>query len=689
MRVEADASATTEATPPHPARIHSGRHRQRRGQHPRRRDYLEPIWLLAPAALTVLLAFQSGGFFAGSPGLVATILAGLLVLRITLGEHPFHGLGVAAGVAIGAFALLAVWTLLSQHWSHSPSRALLEFDRTLMYLLALALFATFRRDPKRIRWQVRALALGIAIVAGLALSTRLLPHLLSIAPTPYVDRLSYPLTYWNALGSFTAIGLLLCFHMTSDAREPAAVRVLSAAATPILATTIFFTFSRGAIAAGTVGLIVYTIVARPRGLLSGIASVVPTGAGAVVAAYGADLLAGTRLMTPDALSQGRHVALIVGLCVVGAGVLRVLLLPLDAWASELRLDGRARVGSRVGVAGIVVGLVALALALNAPAQISHQFHRFVHGNGVQTRTDLRQRLTDPSNNGRIPAWKVAIHEWRRHPAGGGGAGTYENVWAKHRPDNQHLIHAHSLYAQILGELGLVGALLLVVVLVSILLAFARRARGPNRALYSALLAAGVAWALHAGFDWDWEMPAVTLWLFALGGGALASRRRRRHAALPAPGRLPRVAIALGVVLLALVPVGIAVSQARLNESVAALTSHDCGRAIKRALASISVLSVRPEPFEVLGICDARLGEGTLGIQAMDAAVARDPDSWLVRYELALVRGAAGHDPRAAARAASQLNPRNKFVRQARDRFDATRDPRRWRAIAITQFLPIG
>ena len=78
------------------------------------------------------------------------------------------------------------------------------------------------------------------------------------------DRLSYPLTYWNALGLLAAVGTILCFHLTCSRAEPPAVRVLGAAAVPLLVTTLFFTFSRGAIAAGIVGLVAYVVIGRPR-----------------------------------------------------------------------------------------------------------------------------------------------------------------------------------------------------------------------------------------------------------------------------------------------------------------------------------------------------------------------------------------------------------------------------------------
>jgi hypothetical protein len=43
----------------------------------------------------------------------------------------------------------------------------------------------------------------------------------------------------------------------------------------------------------------------------------------------------------------------------------------------------------------------------------------------------------------------------------------------------------------------------------------------------------VAWAIHAGLDWTWEMPAVTLQALLLGGAAVAWSERP-HAEMEAP-----------------------------------------------------------------------------------------------------------------------------------------------------------
>ena len=113
--------------------------------------------------------------------------------------------------------------------------------------------------------------------------------------------------------------------------------MLGAAAVPLLVTTLYFTFSRGAIAAGIVGLVAYVAIARPRALLSGLLATGPAAAIAVVVAYDADLLATANPTRPAAVDQGQDVALVVALCVVGAAAVRALLLKLDP-SIRLRWD---------------------------------------------------------------------------------------------------------------------------------------------------------------------------------------------------------------------------------------------------------------------------------------------------------------------------------------------------------------
>src|SRR5204863_9356404 len=72
---------------------------------------------------------------------------------------------------------------------------------------------------------------------------------------------------------------------------------------------------------------------------------------------------------------------------------------------------------------------------------------------------------------------------------------------------------HSLYLETLGELGIVGFVLLVGALAAAVALGARRlarVRDAERTLIAALLGAATAYLIGAGIDWMWELTAVTL-----------------------------------------------------------------------------------------------------------------------------------------------------------------------------------
>jgi hypothetical protein len=225
---------------------------------------------LAPALLIVFFGFNGGGYFPGPVAFAAVVLALVLALRFWLASDPLAGFGPLAAIAAGALFMYTIWTALSGAWSDAPGRALLETDRALLYLLALLLFASFSRSTDRTRTIVRATAAGALLVCTVGLITRVAPDVWPIAPDLQQGRLSYPLTYWNAFGLLAGLGMLLCTHLTCSEREPPALRVAAAAAVPLLGASIYFTFSRGAIAVVLVGLVAYALLARPRALLGGV-----------------------------------------------------------------------------------------------------------------------------------------------------------------------------------------------------------------------------------------------------------------------------------------------------------------------------------------------------------------------------------------------------------------------------------
>ena len=214
----------------------------------------------------------------------------------------------------------------------------------------------------------------------------------------------------------------------------------------------------------------------------------------------------------------------------------------------------------------------------------------------------------------------------------------------------------------MAELGLPGVLLLLVVVGVTIIGIAVRARGPSRALYGTLLALAVVWALHAGVDWDWEMPVVTLGFFAVAGLALSSARREGPAWIPTHNT--RLTLALVCLATLALPVSLIGSQSRLGDAEHALYASSCAAATPAALSSIGWLDLRPEPYEIVGFCDLRRGLPRLGVAAMRAAVHRDPRSWETYYALAIAQASAGIDPRTSAATALRLNPLEGLTRQA-------------------------
>lgn len=650
-------------------------------------NLIGPALMLIPGAAVLYCGVHGGGFFPGTPAFVALILIQVLILWLLLAERPLAGFSRPLAAATVLLGLYALWTLASALWSDSVARALIEFDRALLYLVALVLFGSIGRSARHVRWLVYGLAGALGFVCIVGLITRILPNVWPTTPNVANNRLSYPVTYWNTLGLMAAIAAVFCLHMASRDRGAWPARLLGAAAVPALAATVLFTFSRGAIVAGIVGLVAYLVVGRPRGMIAGLLATVPPTVVAIKVAYDADLLATADPTTPAAVAQGHHVAAVLAGCIALAVLARAALFLLDRRLSRYPTLVPRRIALPATAAVAVVGL-GVFLALSGPHFLSHQYHRFAKGPGVTSTADLRQRLTDPGNNGRVYHWNAAFAGFRQNRLHGVGAGTYQLLWERKRTTNVRVQDGHSLYFEVAGELGLIGVVLIVLTVVTILLGFLMRARGPNRALYGALFATGLMWALRAGVDWDWEMPAVTLWFFAAGGVVLSARveaddpaeATAEDAAPVAPrGAIPNAArapIAIGLALMAVTPVLISISQNRLVTATHQFNNANCGPAVKNALSASSLLAVRPEPYEVIGYCQVERGFALQATHAMEKAVELDPNNWEYAYGLAVARGAARLDPRAQAARAHRLNPLEPIAATAAKGYAGT-DPGNW------------
>src|SRR4029077_6342651 len=136
------------------------------------------------------------------------------------------------------------------------------------------------------------------------------------------------------------------------------------------------------------GLVLYMLVARPRGLLSGVLATAPIGAALIVIAYRANLLDTVDPTPPAAVAQGPRVALAAAICAAACAGLRLLLaIGLDPRLRSFRGRPPMRRGTRrAAIAGVLAAAVVAALALNVPHGLAHDWQRFIGGGAPAANT---------------------------------------------------------------------------------------------------------------------------------------------------------------------------------------------------------------------------------------------------------------------------------------------------------------
>ncbi len=472
------------------------------------------VLLTAAAVLLVgptVLAFFSGGYFDG-PRFVATIAAWILVLIVAVAAPRALPDSVAGRVALAGMALITAWTGISISWAPLSEPATDSFVRLLLYLGALVASVGVFRD--RIAWRAvePVLALGVVVVIGYGLAGRLLPELIELDQSARaLGRLEQPITYWNAEGALAAIGLVLCARLAGTPSRPLAVRVLAAACCAPLGMGIYLSYSRGAIAAALVGLIVLLAAAPtwPELRAVGIASVAALGAALAGGVF--ETVASLDGSVSERQSDGA-VVLVLLLVLMGAAALA----EMRACRLERRTPARA---GRLAIANRLPAVAALCVALGLAGLV-------VAGLSEQGTADELSKRTGISRLGsadsrRYDYWRVALDSFADHPLRGIGSGGFRVEWVRERPVRESALETHSLPLEMAAELGLAGLLGLGLLVVGVGLA-GRRALRHNPELAPGACAAVAVWALHVTIDWDWQLPAVTLPAIVLAGALIAA-----------------------------------------------------------------------------------------------------------------------------------------------------------------------
>jgi len=416
----------------------------------RGREALWVVWQRAAPGIvsftTVLVDGIAGGDYFPRAWRLTSFALLAFALAALIGRRSV-ALGRGERVFLGLVAAVTAWTAASTIWSDTSGTSILEGERDIVYLSAVAaVLLCVRRESVPVL--LGGVLAGITAVAGYGLFTYVIyDHPLN----PIEGKLLFePLGYANGLGIYAAIGTLLAAGLALSLRPPL-LRLVCLAPVGILLPSLYLTGSRAAELSLAAGLVVLVRFSRrlPR---------VVTGAFAAAA--------------------------------------------------------------------------AAAVALVAAASL-HQEHNVLSGLFGANRPHY---------------WHVAWHEFRLNPVLGSGAGTFDRYWLLYRPVGSFARDAHSLYLETLAELGPIGLVLLLAALALPLLVL----RGRRDPMLATAAAGYVAYLVHTGVDWDWELPVVTLCGLVCGSGLLLWARTRDAPELRPWERAALIVPAVALAILVLV-----------------------------------------------------------------------------------------------------------------------------------------
>ena len=663
----------------------------------------------APTSLLValLLACLYAAFAHGAVGLpeetrlqVGVALTAMVASAVVLSRA---GLRVRASplawAGVAALALFAVWSAASIAWSTAPDRSWLEANRAASYVLIVVLaIACGASDARAVRRAAVGYLLVAVTVALYALGGKVLPGLFDHAAG--IARLRAPLEYWNALALICALGVPIALRVATDAERRRNGRLAGLGAALLLVCVIGMTYSRGGVIALLVAIVLMTALGgvRLRGLAA-LGVVVLAAAPVLALAFTLDGLTSNGALFPQRRDDG--------LILLGALLGSVVAL-LAAGFYLARYEARATwPPQRAGTIWQVLGIV-LATAALAGVAVTALSERGLGGSISRAADDFTEIRTDPlfdpnrlvsTNSGnRWVWWQEALGAFGDRPVEGWGAGSFPVTRRFYRESELLAVsQPHSVPLQFLAETGAVGAVLALGGLVLVFAAAAGRlretVRAPERDLRVALLAAAGAWLVHGFYDWDWNIPGVTLpallFLGVLaarpGGEAVvvsedparaftSSRGRPFGAAAVADGSSPgarRVALAGATLLLSLLTLSALLpgwSENRTSDAQVLADRATDAQGLERAAADAELAS-RLNPFAVRSLY-ASSAIALARERPLDArrfllqAARRQPENaavWVrlagVAFELADRDGA-----RRAALRALELDPRSRSTR---------------------------
>jgi hypothetical protein len=551
---------------------------------------------------------------------------GAAVLLVMLAFGSKRRLNTMAMTAAIGMVVLVALSFASILWAESRESAWTSANQLAVYALVFAIGLIAIRT-RTTAWSTMMMLGAPALVSAVVLAAQ---FIVGGGAGAFMDgRLSAPIGYANGtaalllMGSWPWIGL--AERVRSRWWHAAAVSAAS-----LTASVAILTQTRAVLLAA-VASIALTMLLNPGRNLRGTNLLIVLAAVAASAHWTLRVYAATG---PTHLSSPNAVTLRgAGLALLGVGVAAFLTAALAerALARHLRARLVAR-RHRLGVTALALCLLALtAGGLVERGAILAQWHDFT---SLNDENSANNRFLVLGGGPRHDLWRIALDEFAGDPLGGVGAGNYADQEFRRRHGLEHVTTPHSLELQLLAELGVGGAIGLLLLVAPVLIAgftrSSRRRPGADTALTTAALGMFTAWLAGTSVDWLYDIPGLTGMAMLAAAVLLATAAPFPESSpAPPPGFL-RSRAALGLALGT-----VALLAASLGRQYAAALYSDWG---------MSLMHRRP----------------LSALQTLRTAEQLDPWSMQTQYTVAAAYARLNDYPaaRAALRRAEQLEPEN-------------------------------
>ncbi|MDX6441370.1 MAG: hypothetical protein QOE43_1099 [Gaiellaceae bacterium] len=594
--------------------------------------------LLALTIALFWLTWQQKGSLAAGDWLPLAIISTLLVAMVAASGAAVRPVRL---VLIGAGGLLvfAGWTAASMAWSSSAAGARDEALLVGFYLTALLLPVLVLAGPKE-----RRNALGV-VVAALAILGAATAFDLALSAHParllFGGRLNFPVSYVNACSALFVIGFWPAVVTAAQRDARLATRAAASGAASLFLALAVAAQSKGTILGLAVSAVLVFALAPSRLRLLGVTLLTAASPAAAVVPLTAPY------RSPAVWVAHRTGWTILAVLAVGAALGAAYVLAdrrLEIGAARRRQIGRSVLA--LCVAGLAAGAIAFFASVPAPgAWASRQWTSFKHLHPAQSGSS---HLTALGSN-RYDFWRVALDETAAHPLRGIGARGFYSAYLQHRRSAETPLRAHSLYLDVLAELGIPGLLLLLLGLGAPLVFVARRLSQPCAV---AAFGAATYFLAHAAVDWIWTVPVVGAFAFLFLGIGCAGGERRP---LPRRAAMATAAAAIAAALLAFLPPWLA------HRYVLAADSSSAPAVDLSHARWLDPLSLEPY-WATWSLATTDSGR----VDALQGARRLEPRSVAVLYQLGLVYLHADERRKAAAvlSRAHTLDPRESSIRKA-------------------------